>query len=132
MPSGTANWDVLVWTLKQRNDAQWFAFAASQPVVVTLPPRRPVVPRAPAETAQGYEGDVWWALSGCESGHTNAATGNGFWGFFQFTLATFHSLGYEGSPTDYGYETQREAAQALQARSGWGQWPACSRKLGLR
>ena len=26
---------------------------------------------------------------------------------------------------------QDQAAQQLQARSGWGQWPACSRRLGL-
>jgi resuscitation-promoting factor RpfB len=27
---------------------------------------------------------------------------------------------------------QIRRAQILQSRSGWGQWPACSRRLGLR
>ena len=27
--------------------------------------------------------------------------------------------------------TQLQAAKRLQARSGWGQWPSCARRLGL-
>ena len=37
-----------------------------------------------------------------------------------------------GNPVDYDYGTQLAAAQRLQARSGWGQWPHCARRLGLR
>lgn len=63
---------------------------------------------------------------------TNANTGNGFYGYFQFTASTWRSVGGTGLPTDHDYATQRAMAQRLQARSGWSQWPACSRQLGLR
>jgi len=39
--------------------------------------------------------------------------------------------------TDYAFawqaprEVQIAAAQRLQARSGWGQWPSCAKRLGL-
>ena len=92
---------------------------------------------SPASSSSGSSaatptGDVWGALAQCESGGTNADTGNGYSGYFQFSDATFQSLGYSGSASDHSYAVQLEAAKRLQARSGWGQWPACSEKLGLR
>ena len=87
-------------------------------------------------TGRGSEppaGDVWASLADCESGGNAATnTGNGYYGAFQFSLPTWRSVGETGLPSDYSYSHQRAAAQRLQARSGWGQWPACSRKLGLR
>ena len=69
----------------------------------------------------------------CESGNNYSInTGNGYYGAYQFSPATWRSLGYGGLPHNASPATQDEAARALQARSGWGQWPACSRKLGLR
>ena len=81
-----------------------------------------------------FEGDVWTALAACESGgNPTARSASGrYFGAFQFSLATWQSLGYEGNPVDHPYATQLEAAQRLQARSGWGQWPRCARRLGLR
>jgi hypothetical protein len=68
----------------------------------------------------------------CESsGNPSLDTGNGFYGAFQFALATWRSLGLEGKPSDYSYEEQKAAAMKLQALRGWGQWPACARKYGL-
>jgi len=77
---------------------------------------------------------VWHALARCESGGNPAArsAGGRYHGAFQFSLATWRSLGYAGSPTDHGYDAQLAAAKKLQARSGWRQWPSCSRRLGLR
>jgi hypothetical protein len=79
-------------------------------------------------------GDIWGALARCESGGNPRAVGGGgrYFGAFQFTVGTWHSLGYGGNPVDYDYATQLVAAQRLVARSGWGQFPACSRRLGLR
>jgi len=78
-------------------------------------------------------GDVWARLRACESGGNYAAnTGNGFYGAYQFALGTWHGLGYGGLPSQAPPQVQDEAAQRLQARSGWGQWPSCSRRLGLR
>jgi len=72
-------------------------------------------------------------LAQCESGgRWNINTGNGYFGGLQFSAATWRSIGYGGSPHQASKATQIQAGQQLQARSGWGQWPACSRKLGLR
>ena len=88
---------------------------------------------APPTAAPVVSGDVWWRLALCESGGNAAAnTGNGFYGAFQFMASTWRSVGGTGLPHQHSYEVQRSFAQKLQARSGWGQWPHCSRKLGLR
>jgi hypothetical protein len=96
-------------------------------VSVTRPrPPRPARPAAPS-------GTVWARLRACESGGNYAAnTGNGYYGAYQFALGTWRSLGYGGLPHQAPPTVQDEAAQRLQARSGWRQWPACSRRLGLR
>jgi hypothetical protein len=71
-------------------------------------------------------------LRACESGGNYATnTGNGYFGAYQFALATWHSLGYSGRPDQASPATQDAAVRKLQARSGWGQWPACSRRYGL-
>ena len=71
-------------------------------------------------------------LRNCESGgNYSINTGNGYYGAYQFALGTWRSLGYSGYPHQASPSTQDQAARELQARSGWGQWPACARKLGL-
>ena len=77
---------------------------------------------------------VWAALARCESnGNPTARSRDGrYTGAFQFSDPTWHSLGYEGRAADHPYEVQLAAAKRLQARSGWGQWPRCARRLGLR
>lgn len=77
---------------------------------------------------------AWAALASCESGgNPRARSSDGqYYGAFQFSAATWQGLGYSGLPTSHSYATQLLAAQRLQARSGWGQWPRCSRRLGLR
>jgi resuscitation-promoting factor RpfA len=73
------------------------------------------------------------ALRKCESGgNYKTATGNGYYGAYQFDPKTWRALGYAGLPSDAPPEVQDEAARKLLAKAGWGQWPACSRKLGLR
>jgi len=60
-------------------------------------------------------GDVWTRLRSCESGG-------------RYTT----NIGYPGLPHQAPPEVQDEAARKLQARSGWGQWPVCSRRIGAR
>lgn len=88
---------------------------------------------APPRPRVRPSGDVWGALAACESGGNPGAHGGSgrYHGAFQFSLATWRSLGYDGDPHEHSYEVQLEAAQRLQARSGWGQWPRCARRLGL-
>ena len=76
--------------------------------------------------------DVWAALARCESGGNPATnTGNGYYGLYQFSLPTWRAMGGSGLPSEASAAEQTQRAQALQARSGWGQWPACARSLGL-
>ena len=78
-------------------------------------------------------GDVWARLRQCESGgRYTVNTGNGFYGAYQFHPRTWRTLGYPGLPHEAPPEMQDEAARKLQARSGWGQWPVCSRRIGAR
>ncbi|MGH9037468.1 MAG: transglycosylase family protein [Acidimicrobiia bacterium] len=93
---------------------------------------RRVAPR-PAPAPVPVTGDVWARLRACESGgRYDINTGNGYYGAYQSLRSTWKGLGYPGSPHEAPPAMQDEAAQKLQARSGWGQWPACTRRLGLR
>lgn len=77
--------------------------------------------------------DVWAALAQCESGgNPTTNTGNGYYGLYQFSLSTWQAVGGSGLPSEASAAEQTQRAQTLQARAGWGQWPACSAKLGLR
>ena len=88
--------------------------------------------RSTGRGAEPPAGDVWSALADCESGgDPTTNTGNGYYGAFQFSLPTWRSVGESGLPSAHSYAHQLAAARRLQARSGWGQWPACSRMLGL-
>jgi hypothetical protein len=78
-------------------------------------------------------GDVWARLRRCESGgRYDRNSGNGFYGAYQFLPSTWRSLGLPGMPHRAAPEVQDAAARKLQARSGWGQWPVCSRRIGAR
>ena len=77
--------------------------------------------------------NVWGKLARCESGgNPRTRTGNGYYGLYQFTPRTWRSVGGKGLPHKHGAVEQTKRAQILQDRAGWGQWPACTRKLGLR
>ncbi len=77
-------------------------------------------------------GSVWDALAACESGgNWSINTGNGFYGGLQFTQASWQAVGGTGIPNQASREEQIARGQILQARGGWGNWPACSAKLGL-
>lgn len=104
-------------TLRNRSRVRVRPAARPRPAV------RPQAPVTPENLA---------ALRFCESGDDYTRTGGRYFGAYQFSPRTWSSLGYEGMPHEAEPEVQDEAAAALQARSGWGQWPACSRKLGFR
>jgi hypothetical protein len=99
-------------------------------VVATATPH-PLATVAPPATRPA-SGDVWAGLRQCESnGNYADNTGNGYYGAYQFSLTTWRGLGLPGLPSDAPPAVQDQAAQNLQARSGWGQWPSCSRRLRL-
>lgn len=102
------------------------------PAPKPAPPAPPAPKAAPAPAPAAPSGDVWAALRQCESsGNYADNTGNGYYGAYQFSEATWQSLGLSGLPSDAPPSVQDAAAQRLQARSGWGQWPVCARRLGL-
>ncbi len=73
------------------------------------------------------------ALRRCESGgNYRIATGNGYYGAYQFALATWRTLGYGGLPHMAPANVQDEAAAKLWSVAGWRPWPGCKAKLGLR
>lgn len=77
-------------------------------------------------------GGVWHQLRMCESaGNYHENTGNGYYGAYQFSLSTWHSIGGVGRPDDATVAVQDALARRLQSTSGWGNWPQCSWELGL-
>ena len=82
-----------------------------------------------AEPAPG----VWDRLAQCESGGDwSINTGNGFYGGLQFTLSSWRAVGGSGMPNHASRAEQIMRGQRLQAMQGWGAWPVCSRKIGVR
>lgn len=86
---------------------------------------------APIDTS--VSGGVWDRLAQCESGGNWAInTGNGYFGGLQFSLSSWRAVGGSGYPHQASKAEQIARAEALKARQGWGAWPACTAKLGLR
>lgn len=113
-----------------------------QPIVApSAPASAPAAPRATSASSYSSEdsapavadGSVWDRIAACESGGNWAInTGNGFYGGLQFTLSSWHAVGGSGYPNEASREEQIARAEILQSRQGWGAWPACTAKLGLR
>ena len=84
--------------------------------------------------------NVWDQLAQCESGgNWSANTGNGYGGGLQFAhtarWSTWNSYGgnqYAPHPWEASREQQIDIAEQVLQSSGWGAWPGCARKLGLR
>ena len=97
------------------------------------PPKPKRAPRQLAPAAAAASGGVWDRLAQCESGgNWSINTGNGYYGGLQFSLGTWRAYGGTGSRTRTARPSRSPSRKKLQAAAGWGQWPACSRKLGLR
>ena len=91
----------------------------------------------PKSTAPAVaEGSVWDAIAQCEAtGNWSINTGNGFSGGLQFTPSTWAAFGgteYAPEAWQASREQQIAVAEKVQAAQGWGAWPACTSKLGLR
>jgi uncharacterized protein YabE (DUF348 family) len=100
---------------------------AQQVTVGTKPKPKPAA--APAVAG----GSVWDALAKCEAGGNWAInTGNGYYGGLQFNLGTWRANGGVGMPHEASREQQIAVGERVQASQGWGAWPSCTRKLGLR
>ena len=92
--------------------------------------RRSTVTRSAAAPAGG---SVWDRLAQCESGgNWGISTGTGYSGGLQFSPGTWAANGGSGSAAGASRAEQIRVAERVRASQGWGAWPACSSKLGLR
>ncbi len=92
--------------------------------------RRSTATRSSAAPASG---GVWDRLAQCESGgNWGINTGNGYSGGLQFAPGTWAAHGGTGSAHNASRAEQIRVAERVRASQGWGAWPACSSKLGLR
>lgn len=106
---------------------------------------RPVAP-APAPAASSSSGAAtstpvapggsadslnWAALAQCESGgRVGAVSASGkYHGLYQFSVATWQSVGGAGLPSAASADEQTARAKMLYNRSGAGQWPHCGPRL---
>jgi len=97
--------------------------------------RSPVRTQQPASSQRSAAvgGSVWDRLAQCESGGNWATnTGNGYSGGLQFSSGTWRANGGSGSPHTASRAEQIRVAQRVLASQGWGAWPSCSARLGLR
>ena len=81
-------------------------------------------------------GGVWDSIAQCESGGDwSINTGNGYSGGLQFDPGTWAAHGgtqYAPDASQATREQQIAVAEKIQASQGWGEWPACTSKLGIR
>lgn len=99
------------------------------------PPPPPCPENSSPDCAYTYRIPIstWERLAQCESGGNWAiSTGNGYYGGLQFNVGSWQGVGGSGYPHQNSKWEQIHRAEILQAKQGWGAWPACSRKLGLR
>lgn len=115
-------------------------------IAETVVKEKELAPATPATIKRGTKekpsapsvanGSVWDALAQCEAtGNWSINTGNGFSGGLQFTPSTWLAFG-GGQYAPMAYMASREeqiaVAEKVQAAQGWGAWPACTAKMGLR
>jgi uncharacterized protein YabE (DUF348 family) len=107
--------------------------------VVILPARAGVTrigAKPGTEVPAVAQGETWDALSRCEAGGNWAInTGNGFYGGVQFDQNTWERNGglrYAQRADLATREEQIAIAEVTRARQGWGAWPVCSGRLGVR
>jgi uncharacterized protein YabE (DUF348 family) len=92
-------------------------------------PRRVLVGREPW-SVPGADGLNWGALAGCESGgNPRAVNPAGYYGLYQFSVATWRGVGGSGLPHQASAGEQTYRAKLLYAARGRSPWPNCGRLL---
>jgi uncharacterized protein YhdP len=85
---------------------------------------------APSRTALQFDleaGDFGTFLG--RVGNPNAVNPAGYYGLYQFSPATWRSVGGTGLPTDYGEAEQTLRAKKLYQSQGDSPWPNCGSRL---
>ncbi len=106
-----------------RKDGAWVTRRTLFTDVVKEPVDRIIWIGATPYPLTGVEDLNWAALAECESGgNPRAVSANGHYGLYQFSLATWQSVGGSGNPIDASPDEQTYRAQLLYNRAGAGQW----------
>ena len=107
-----------------------FVSAAALAAATALPAATLAAPADAATTR------TWNRLAQCESGgrwHIN--TGNGYYGGLQISRSTWYGFGggrYAALPSRASKTQQIQVAERIKRAQGWGAWPTCSRRIGVR
>jgi hypothetical protein len=125
------------WKHWYRNDPEAAVAFLDTPEYAELEDDQAAAPAPPAPSPARTEsvsgGGVWDRIAQCESGgNWSINTGNGYYGGLQFTLGSWRAAGGSGMPHQASRSEQIRVAENLKDMQGWGAWPACTRKLGLR
>ena len=87
----------------------------------------------PAHAASTH---TWQRLANCESsGRWHINTGNGYYGGLQISAGTWRGYGgrhFASLPHHATKHEQIKIAERIKRHQGWGAWPSCSRKIGVR
>ena len=79
---------------------------------------------------------TWERLAQCESsGRWHINTGNGYYGGLQISRSTWHAHGggrFAARPDRASKRQQIRVATRIKHSQGWGAWPACSARIGVR
>jgi len=94
-------------------------------------------PRVSTSAASSGGSGVWDRLAQCEAGGnwSHPTVSGGYSGGLMFYSGTWNAMGgraYAATASGATREQQITVAERVLASSGWGAWPGCSRKLGLR
>ena len=85
---------------------------------------------APSRSGDRVTNLNWHALAQCESsGNPRAVNPAGYYGLYQFSPATWRSVGGSGLPSRASADEQTRRAQTLFRRSGSSPWPECGHHL---
>jgi soluble lytic murein transglycosylase-like protein len=72
----------------------------------------------------------WRALARCEAGgNPRAANPAGYYGLYQFSVATWRGVGGHGYPNHASRSEQTSRAKQLFQRAGSSPWPTCGHLL---
>ena len=95
-----------------------------------------LAPLLAATPAQAATRRTWDRLANCESsGRWHINTGNGYYGGLQFSGPTWRAFGGRRFGRNAHRASKREqirVAERVRRNQGWGAWPSCSRRIGLR
>jgi uncharacterized protein YabE (DUF348 family) len=129
--ANTVVYDVLVKNGKQVARTIVSTTARSAPVAQVVEVGTKKRPVTTTSSSGGGGGNVgggvdslnWAALAQCESGgNPRAVNPAGYYGLYQFSLATWHAMGGSGNPIDASPAEQLYRAKLLYKKAGAGQW----------